>query len=243
MFKKSLALALLCFSAIGVTQTLNLDHGFYQINYDCASKSANYIVHITARDGGQNERVKPFTQDPKLPEQCRPHTTWSFKTLKGMPKYDRGHLLDQNIVDDAVTKMKQTNYFSNIVPMAASLNRRGLWRHTEKLTECLRDKPEAPVLIISGVIRGNDVSNDFFVATHGMPTPDHLFKIVRTSQRLIAWVMPNDTTPKADAADDYVTSVAEIEALTGYQFPQFSDAEKQYKATNSWGMPGRCDLS
>jgi endonuclease G len=49
---------------------------------------------------------------------------------------------------------------TNILPQAANMNR-GAWLQTEEIVECYRDIDE--LLIIGGVIWGNNPKDDYFV--------------------------------------------------------------------------------
>jgi DNA/RNA endonuclease G (NUC1) len=57
---------------------------------------------------------------------------------------------------------------TNILPQATNMNR-GAWLLTEEITECYRDIDE--LLIIGGVLWGNNPNDDFFTESHGVKTP------------------------------------------------------------------------
>ena len=40
----------------------------------------------------------------------------------------------------------ETNSMANVVPQDSELNRKGLWRHLEKVTECFRDDHSVHVI-------------------------------------------------------------------------------------------------
>jgi endonuclease G len=66
---------------------------------------------------------------------------------------------------------------------------------------------------------GNNPADDYFVASHGVKTPDAYWKVVvrgtGQDERAIAWVVPNIQEATRKRLDDYLVSVAEIERVTG----------------------------
>jgi len=54
---------------------------------------------------------------------------------------------------------------TNILPQALNMNR-GAWLQTEEIIECYRDIDE--LLVIGGVIWGNNPADDFFIESHGV---------------------------------------------------------------------------
>ena len=147
----------------------------------------------------------------------------------------------QNIWDHSVRLMKESNRFSNIIPQASLLNRRGVWRKTETLTECWRDK--GTVEVWGGVLWGNDASNDHFVKSHGVVTPDYLWKVIEfPSGEVNAWIMPNDNSAKAYKMDTYLVSPKRITNLTGVAFD--IDPKQQSEADSaSMSQPSKCNRS
>lgn len=79
--------------------------------------------------------------------------------------YDRGHQVPANHLNTSEEAIKATNTMTNILPQAANMNR-GAWLRTEEIIECYRDISE--LLVIGGVIWGNNAADDFFVVSHGV---------------------------------------------------------------------------
>jgi endonuclease G len=115
----------------------------------------------------------------------------------------------------------------NILPQAANMNR-GAWLLTEEIIECYRDINE--LLVLGGVIWGNNPEDDHYVQSHGVKTPDAFWKlIVRGKDRVIAWIVPNSKDATKKRLDQYLVSVEELEQRTGETFPevpQFRRPEK-----------------
>ena len=86
--------------------------------------------------------------------------------------YDRGHLVTSNHMDYNATYIRRANYMTNIVPQVSGFNR-GIWLEAETVAECYRDL--APVQVYGGVVY-SDPSNDWFLASHGIRTPEFFWK-------------------------------------------------------------------
>ena len=60
----------------------------------------------------------------------------SAKTYKQKgQRYDRSHLVPANHLDYSKAAIRQSNFMTNILPQAASMNR-GAWLLTKEITEC-----------------------------------------------------------------------------------------------------------
>jgi endonuclease G, mitochondrial len=85
------------------------------------------------------------------------------------------------------------------------------------------------LLVIGGVIWGDDVTDDHFVLSHGVATPSALWKvIIRGTDRVIAWVVPNTKEATHKRLDQYLVTVEELEQWTGEVFhggPSWSGSE------------------
>lgn len=68
---------------------------------------------------------------------------------------------------------------TNILPQVAQMNR-GAWLLTEEIVE-FRDIDE--LLVIGGVIWGNNPADDYFILSHGVKTPDAFWKVRDPRQR------------------------------------------------------------
>ncbi|MBD1389422.1 DNA/RNA non-specific endonuclease [Neiella sp. HB171785] len=219
-----------------------LDFGSFEVGYNCEHRGAEFVHFRAEPDAGDEPRYRPFHHEIRLPERCRQLSTKSYKRpASAAPKYDRGHLAEQNIVDHNKELMRERNTMANIVPQNSLLNRRGLWRHLEKITECYRE--EGSITVYSGVIWGTDTSNDHFIESHGVTTPDFLWKVlVRKGGQTQAWLMPNDDRPVARHADLYRVSVLDIEKKSGWIFP-LSPNQKLQSQASSWSIPKGCRLN
>jgi len=221
------------------TQNLiELHYEGFTVWLDCSKRSAVKFRYNAQRDTGNFKRSSSFYLDPKVPKECQQYSSKSYKA-KGQ-RYDRGHLVPANHLDYLKTAIKVSNTMMNILPQAANMNR-GAWLMTEEIIECYRDIDE--LLIIGGVIWGNDPSDDYFVKSHGVKTPDAFWKViirgVGSNQRAIAWIVPNSQEAKRKKLDGYQVSVSEIERVTGEAIPVANYVK--YDKSNPWVLPRGCD--
>lgn len=95
-----------------------------------------------------------------------------------------------NHMDYNRTTMKDSMYMTNVMPQTKELNR-GAYLAAEEIFECYRD--EVNLNTIVGIIMGNNNSNDYFVDSHGLRTPDFYWRIIEKEQDrdVIAWIFVN----------------------------------------------------
>ena len=155
--------------------------------------------------------------------------------------YDRGHLVPANHLDTSDEAIKATNTMTNILPQAANMNR-GAWLQSEEIIECYRDIDE--LLVIGGVIWGNNPADDYFINSHGVKTPDAFWKVVirgtGQDERAIDWIVANSQDATYDRLDHYLVTVDELEHITGEKIP-VADYAKHDKPNQSWVIPVGCN--
>ena len=219
-----------------VSKPQQIEYEGFTLWIDCAKYGATKFSYVAKPDTGYLPRSNKFTFDPNLPTDCQQTNHKGYGH-----DYDRGHLVPANHLDHSKKAVWQSNFMTNILPQAANMNR-GAWLLTEEITECYRDIESLQV--IGGVIWGNNPSDDYFLQSHGVRTPDAFWKVVirgvGQSQKAIAWIVPNSQAAKQDRLDQYLVSVAEIERVTGEKIP-LAEGAKQFKLTHSWAMPKGCD--
>lgn len=214
-----------------------LDNVYYSTLYSCEHRGYEHYYYSTRPDTGNVKRQLSFFQDKRLPKHCQQKSTSTYKATGSAPEFVRGHGAPYNHFDFDNDIAHSTSVLSNIVPHNAVLNRDGLWRFTDKLIECARDN--GTVEVYGGVIWGDDTSNDYFVKSHGVTTPDYLYKIIeKTNGDRNAWIMTNNSVPTADNTESYLVSVSSIEKLTGVTF---NELENKNAIGNPLKLPQFCD--
>jgi len=218
----------------------------FDVVLDCDVQLPVYVYYEASTDTGNEERASSFYLDEDVPDRCQQDSTWSYRIpdalmynkLNKKISFDRGHLVPANHMDGDKVSIKQSNFMTNIVPMDKTVNRTGAWRHTEKLTECIRDIKTFDVH--AGVIVGTDTRNDYFTNTHGVPTPDFLWKVLFDGENIISWIIPNGPTAIKENLPNYQTSVKDIEEKSGLVIPIPSHF-KAFTHQSEWKMPSQCD--
>jgi endonuclease G, mitochondrial len=219
------------------------DYGGYQLTYDCTTHTALQYSYTLAFDDGTAARPSSFKLDPTLPAGCEQQN--SARTYNAVHAgYDLGHLVSSNHMDYNAEYILRANYMTNIVPQVAEFNR-GVWLKAENVAECYRDI--APVQVYGGVVY-NDPSNDWYLASHGIRTPEFFWKAIVTTDpatgaaKAIAWYIPN-----ADVAglDPYLVSITELEQLVGTALVGITAPAtvKAMKPATSWPLPVGCSTS
>lgn len=212
---------------------LKLGYEGFTVWLDCKERAAVKFRYNAQRDAGDVDRSETFTYDPYVPRECQQTSTGGYGN-----DYDRGHQVPANHLDYSPVAIKQSNYMTNILPQTAQMNR-GAWLLTEEIVECYRDIDE--LLVLGGVIWGNNVKDDYFVKSHGVRTPDAFWKVVvRGNGDAIAWIVPNTRDAVAERLDRYLTTAADIERLTGQKLPVTGDA-RTMKPKTSWLVPAGCN--
>ncbi|MGZ8161400.1 MAG: DNA/RNA non-specific endonuclease [Methylobacter sp.] len=215
---------------------LKLDYPGFTVWVDCAQRGAVKFQYVAQRDNGNAKRYDKFFLDPNVPTECQQFSSQAY----GM-KYDRGHQVPANHLDASEDAIKATNTMTNILPQAANMNR-GAWLQTEEIIECYRDIDE--LLVIGGVIWGNNLADDYFVASHGVKTPDAYWKVIirgtGQDERAIAWIVPNTQEATRKNLDQCLVSVDDLERITGVKIP-VADYAKHDKPSASWMIPQGCN--
>ena len=234
MFKQIVfsVLLLIC-TLVKAENILKLDYEGFTIWVDCDLRGAVMFRYNAQHDAGTEKRKKIFYLDPNVPAECQQTSTASYQLKKG---YDRGHLVPANHLDFSAGAIKQSN-MTNILPQASNMNR-GAYLRTEEIVECYRDIDE--LLVIGGVIWGNNPSDDYFVESHGVKTPDAFWKVIIRNDRVIAWIIPNSAKATAGALDQYLVSVNDIEKLASTKIPVAEYLKSQAQSA-SWQIPIGCN--
>ncbi|MGZ8212873.1 MAG: DNA/RNA non-specific endonuclease [Methylosarcina sp.] len=221
---------------IAAGNIMRLDYEGFTVWLDCAKRGAVKFQYNAQHDAGAEPRAKSFKLDPNVPKECQQTSTKGYGN-----GYDRGHQVPANHLDASPIAIKQSNFMTNILPQVSNMNR-GAWLLTEEIIECYRDIDE--LLVIGGVIWGDDPSDDYFLESHGVATPDAFWKVivrgVGQDERAIAWIVPNSPEATKRNLDRYLVTVDEIEQLTGEKIP-VADYAMHDKPATSWMIPAGCD--
>lgn len=206
---------------------------------DCNERLPVMFHYIAEEDVGDFPRSSTFKLDPAIDPNCQQKTSNSYASV--FAGYDRGHMVAANHLDHSLEAIKESNYMTNITPQTSVLNQQA-WLQAEEIVECWRDN--TTLNVFGGVIMSADTSKDYFLQSHGVRTPLLNWKVVvkEADDDIIAWIMPNDNTATRKMLDSYLTSLKNIEEVTGFIFPQFTKLQKEKIQPVSWIVPKDCNL-
>lgn len=224
---------------------LIIDYGAYVVHYNCKRRGYDYSTFKAIADHGNLPRYEPFHKEPLLDDYDCPSQkkTSSYKKTPGNPQYHRGHGVNSNPFDHSEYYMSLTNRMTNIVPHNGVQNASGLWRGLETRVECARDV--APVRVYLGNIWGDDTSNDLFVETHGVATPDYLWRIhvyEKYPNDAFAWVIKNDETTKKKDENSARVSLSKLKSLLADEYEISLPANLQTATSRDPYTNAKCSL-
>lgn len=212
---------------------------YYTLWVDCNEKAAIRFFYTARRDAGNQSRPDKYYPLPNsiLPNECQQKIENTYKG--GDTAYHRGHLAPANHFEMSKVAKFQANFMVNILPQTAIFNK-GAWYDTEVLVECYRDI--STLKVYGGVIWGDDKSNDHFVSSHGVRTPDAYWKIIKREDTgdVITFIIPNDGSATSENTSRFIVSVAELENKLGMNI-NVGEVNKTVKA-QLWPTPFMCNL-
>jgi len=236
----------------------------FEVILDCRERAPIFFHFNPKFDTANYDRKEEFSLDPNIPKECQQTSTKPYHipyeiyaTLGKEKRYHRGHFVDANSMDFSPEAIAMTNYMTNIIPMTQTVNQYGAWRGTEEYTECLRDRLPNPEFsddkrsfsVMGGPIWGDNEDNDYFMNTHGVRTPDYLWKVLYDKDALlndepsvIAWIIPNSHDAVKRNLPDYRVKVSEIERHIGFALPIRAEL-KQRDDMPLWEVPEKCNQS
>lgn len=199
----------------------------YALQHDDSAKIAVWAGWTISPEEtiGCNPRTDAFTADADVPASGRATPEDYAKT-----GYDRGHM----VPDADMSWSRQTSIesflMSNMSPQLPNLNR-GAWKLLEAQTRAWAWSRKHTLAVYSGNIYGADAKR----IGSGVVVPDALFKIVvdTATGEVLAFHFPNVDKQAVDLKPR-LTSVAEIERLTGVSFPLPTGYDRSKVAADVW---------
>ena len=198
----------------------------FTMSYNGIHHQPNWVSwSYSTGDSGSSGRTDAWSQETALPAGYYRVGTATFGSSFG-ESWDRGHMCPSADRTATVADNEMTFRMSNMTPQAAQ-NNQGLWANFETYTRGLASDGDE-ILIICGPAQftGNRISNQ-------MSVPGSVWKIivevpnatsttpadqrVTINSRVIAILTPNTSTGLG-TWESYITSVEEIEQITGFNF-------------------------
>jgi DNA/RNA endonuclease G (NUC1) len=206
----------------------------YTLSYNRDKGTPNWVSwHLDTSWFGSLARVDTFRPDPAVPaDWYRVQATDFFST-----GFDRGHMTPNADRDNEnrIPINQETYLMSNMVPQAPD-NNQGPWANLENdLRSILTTGGENEIYIVSGPLgvggSGSNGGTTTTVAGGNVTVPAYTWKValvlskgdddvsrVTANTRTIAILMPNTQGIRNIPWQNYLTTVDNIEALTGYDF-------------------------
>ncbi|WP_143092786.1 DNA/RNA non-specific endonuclease [Arsenicibacter rosenii] len=201
----------------------------YSLSYNRKRAIANWVSwHMSAAWKGDVKRGNDFRPDPDLPAGWYAVKTSDY-TNSG---FDRGHLCPSDDRDGSPADNSATFLMTNIVPEAPRHNRE-VWKSLEDYSRQLVSAGNELYIIAGtdgtgGTGEGGQTSR---IADGKITVPATLWKIIvvlpvgsndisrlSTNTRIIAVSIPNRQTAADKPWTAYLTSIKDIERMTGYDF-------------------------
>lgn len=193
----------------------------YAMDYNDTRRVPNWVSwDLTTEDVGGSGRSN-FAVDPDLPASFTVVGTGDYSGSG----YDRGHMCPSadRTIDAANNKI--VFYMTNMVPQTPD-NNQGVWANFETYCRTLASQGNELLITCGGSgFTGSTIAS-------GVGIPGYVWKIVlvvptgsgmaidrvTSSTRVIAIRIPNIAGVRSDPWANYVTSIAQIEADTGFTF-------------------------
>jgi len=253
VFRAACTLILLLFSFSVHSEVIHKKYFGYDSWIDCSKRSTVLVKYEVRADHSNLSMDKNFHFDESIPERCRQTSTGTYRTPYSKT-YHRGHQATFNHLDYNLKALDESNFItSNILPQTAALNT-GAMTVTENYIECQRDKYKGTamesdyrILVFMGPLYEPDsgLMNNYFLKSHGIMTPSSFFKIAIAGtsyniDEVKAWIMPNSDEATKEMADQYLTTVEEVELRSGYQI-NLPESLKNQVAKTSISEVKKCD--
>lgn len=205
-----------------------LDKEEYVMSYSRDKGTANWVSwHLDEAWLGSAPRQDDFRSDSTLPASWYQVGATDYQ----YSGFDRGHLCPSADRTLSVDDNSNTFFMTNMMPQAPS-NNRYAWANLESYCRSMLSGGYEIYIISGGYGLGGDGANGYaeYLAGGKIQIPSNTWKVimiipdgdddvnrVTTSTRLIAVDMPNSNSVTSDWTQ-YITSVDNIEAATGYDF-------------------------
>lgn len=188
--------------------TITIYHKAYKTTY---SKSKQYPVKVEwwltrnmLNCGTKTKRTDNFEPDPELTEYT------NLQQYYNGSGFDRGHVFPAADGGCDLVKMKESFYFSNMLPQTPQLNR-GDWKVLEGMTREEANKYDSIYVWAGAVGESKKIGK--------MSVPKQCWKVVyvKRMNTYTAYLFENNNS-KADGLKNNEVPVSVIEQITGFKF-------------------------
>ena len=206
-----------------------IHHNFYSLSYNETFEQADWVAYELNKEHiSKSQHKRPYFElDPKVKTKSA-----HYRNFKNSG-YNKGHLCpagDRKFSEEA---FNETFLTSNISPQTYEFNG-GIWNRLEQKTRYWAEKYDKLYVITGGVLTNNLKTIGF----EKVGVPNYFYKIIldynTPELKVIAFLIPHEASEKG--LYQFVTSVDEIEILTGIDFfPNLPDElEAELEKTDSY---------
>ena len=200
-----------------------LENMAYYSAYSEVKRNPLWVAYRLDPFAGKNrlDRLRKFITDPRTKSKIK-------EGIYAKSGYDKGHLCPNSAIAARYGRegQKETFFMSNISPQKPELNR-NVWERLERLEEAYANK-FGGIWIITGPIFDQHIE----LLSRQVEIPDAFYKILIDEDqgkiRVLPFIFPQKVTGK-EILNEYLTSVDEIERLTGLDFFTAMDDEYEKK--------------
>lgn len=188
-----------------------ITHTYYSLSYSESNRQAEWVAYdlTPASINGTQARTDDFKIDPKVKNSPVRSDDYSGSG------YDRGHLCPAADMKLNFTAMSETFYMSNMSPQEPSFNR-GIWESLENRVRTWAIEKNG-VYVVTGPILRNICGS---INKGSISIPCSFYKIVFKDNGAdkIAIALLLDNKSSSSSLKSFITSIDNIEALTGIDF-------------------------
>lgn len=213
-----------------------LDYKYYTTCHDNDKKVPLWSIYESKPEDLKNCKNRPdavFIPEPSLPEGQKA-TNEDYSAVKSCKKdtnpcpkesneakYERAHMTPSNALCKLI-KMEKTFVLSNTVPQYWKFNRTS-WRNLESKIDKFARKHA--IWVYTGPVFRNNTPLEL-IGVNKVWVPTDIYKIViyedKGQLRAFAFMGKNEEPAKNYKLRDFVTTIDEIEAITGLDFLKLS---------------------
>ncbi|MCF2902251.1 DNA/RNA non-specific endonuclease [Pseudoalteromonas sp. OFAV1] len=247
-------------------QKLTIKYEDFELSLNCKERASDFFFYEVKHDSADYKTDNHYSLDTDIPLQCQQFSTKQYRipylinSDNGKKvEYVQGQLVPENHLDYSPTAIRMAARMTNVVPMTKTVaTRGGAWFETNDYIECLRERiqdPESLPLgkqsktfkVMGGVIWGTNNDDNYFINSHGVKTPDYLWKVLYDQHAefskvpsYIAWLIPNTSRAIKENLPKYRVSIRELEEKAGIILPIRSEM-KVVDDYPLWETPELCD--
>ena len=184
----------------------------YTLSYDAKNKTPQWVAWELTKEEtrGNEERTNEFQPDPDV--MGAKVVTYDYSGSG----YDRGHMAPAGDMKWSKKAMQESFYMSNICPQDHNLNTED-WNDLEMKSREWARRYGKVYIVCGPIYKG---TRNEYIGDHRVKVPDAFFKVILINdtkkQCALGFYFENEAGERP--LTEYLTSVDELEKLTGLDF-------------------------